>query len=75
MADAQSEVAVQPIWIFACAAAEPANAQAISSEIPSVIANLANCLFKLSSQFAFFCLDYRYFIRSYIFNESKGCPR
>jgi hypothetical protein len=29
MADAQSEVAVQPIWIFACAAAEPANAQAI----------------------------------------------
>jgi hypothetical protein len=53
---------VQPIWIFACAAAEPANAQAISSEIPSVIANLANCLFKLSSQFAFFYLDYRYFI-------------
>jgi hypothetical protein len=62
MADAQSEVAVQPIWIFACAAAEPANAQDISSEIPSVIANLANCLFKLPSQFAFFYLDYRYFI-------------
>jgi hypothetical protein len=48
MADAQSDVAVQPIWIFACAAAEPTNMQEISIETPSVITNLAKCLLNSS---------------------------
>jgi hypothetical protein len=66
MTEAQSDVAVQPTWILACAKADPVSA--------TLSAKVATSFFTAISPFTFLRLDYRYFLGSYMPFKGKGRP-